>query len=98
MSAVALHGVSVCTGHDCWPSRGTTSGSPTTFVEGSPVHRQSDGWATHCCVVEPYPCHAGSLASGSSTYYAEGLQVGRIGDPVNCGSTVATGASTTFAN
>ena len=41
--------------------------------------------------------HGGVLASGSSTVFANGRQIGRIGDPVDCGSTVASGSGDVFA-
>lgn len=83
-----------CTGHGCWPSRPSVSASPNVFVNGIPVHRQGDAWATHCCGPA---CHAGVLAAGSSTVYVNGKQCGRIGDPVNCGSNVAEGSPNVFA-
>ena len=69
------------------------------FVNGIPVHRQGDGWATHCCThpTVPHGCHGGSLAAGSSTVFANGLQMGRIGDPVDCGSSVSSGSGDVFA-
>lgn len=42
----------------------------------------------HCCP----PCHSGNLAQGSPTVFTNGLQQGRVGDPVNCGSNMATGS------
>ena len=85
----------ICTGHADWPPRPSTSASPNVYANGIPVHRQSDSWAVHC---NPLPsCHAGSLAAGSSTVYVNGLQIGRIGDPVDCGSSVATGSPNVFA-
>jgi methylase of polypeptide subunit release factors len=59
------------------------------------VHRQGDSWATHCCGPA---CHASNLASGSSTVFVNGKQIGRIGDPVACGSVVAVGSGNVFAN
>ncbi len=82
------------TGHGCFPSRNSTSGSPNVFVNSIPAHRQGDSWAVHCC--GPV-CHGGSLASGSSTVYVNSKELGRIGDPVDCGSTVATGSPNVFA-
>ena len=38
----------------------------------------------------PHGYHSGILGSGSSTVYVNGKQLGRIGDPVSCGSTVAS--------
>ncbi len=37
-------------------------------------------------------CHAGTLASGSGTVFINGKQAGRVGDPVDCGSAVASGS------
>lgn len=78
----------ICTGHGCYPPRACVQGSPTVLVNGIPLHRQSDAWASHCCVV----CHSSVLAAGCTTVLCEGLQVGRVGDPVACGSAVATGS------
>ena len=82
----------VCTGHGCFSSRPSVSGSPTVFVNGIPVHRQGDSWDTHCCVI----CHGGILASGSPSVFVEVRQIGRIGDPVDCGSSVASGSVNVF--
>jgi uncharacterized Zn-binding protein involved in type VI secretion len=93
MPAVTRLGDS-CTGHGCFPPRASTGASGDVFVNGIAVHRQGDGWAVHCC---PPPCHAGSLASGSGTVFVNGKQIGRIGDPVDCGSAVAAGSGNVFA-
>ncbi|WP_246099022.1 PAAR domain-containing protein [Tepidimonas thermarum] len=53
-----------------------------------------DAWGTHCCGLA---CHASVLAKGSSSVFAEGQAVGRIGDPVACGSAVAQGSMNVFA-
>lgn len=85
----------LCSGHGPWPPRPSTSASPDVFVNGIPVHRQGDSWAVHC---DPQPaCHAGMLASGSGTVFVNGKQIGRVGDPVDCGSIVATGSGDVFA-
>ena len=84
-------------GHGCFPPRPSSGGSSNVFVNGIPVHRQGDSWPDNVCVVKPHPSHPGSLASGSGTVYANAKQVGRIGDPVDCGSVVAAGSSNVFA-
>jgi uncharacterized Zn-binding protein involved in type VI secretion len=95
MAAVTRLGDS-CTGHGCWPSRSSTGGSPDVFANGIPVHRQGDGWAAHTC--PPIPeTHASSLGAGSFTVFANGRQLGRAGDPVACGSAVASGSGNVFA-
>lgn len=83
-----------CTGHDCWPPRPNNSASPNVYVNGIPLHRQGDSWASHCCGVA---CHPGITSAGSSTVYANGMQVCRIGDPVDCGSASAQGSWDVFA-
>lgn len=95
MPAVTRKG-DACTGHGLFPPRNSVAGSPNVFVNGIAAHRVSDGWAVHC---DPTPvCHAGALAAGSPTVFCNGKPLGRIGDPVNCGSKVATGSPNVFAN
>lgn len=65
------------------------------FVNGIPWHRQGDGWAVHCC--PDNGCHASVLAAGSPIVYVNSRQAGRIGDPVACGSKVATGSPNVYA-
>lgn len=84
-----------CTGHGCFPPRPSTSASSNVFVNNIKVHRQGDSWDTHCCGSS---CHPSNLAAGSSTVYVNGKQIGRIGDPVACGSAVAVGSGNVFAN
>lgn len=84
-----------CTGHGCWPSRPNVQASPDVFVNGIPWHRQTDGWASHCC---PPPCHGGVLAAGSPDVYVNGLQGGRMGDTVSCGSSCLQHSPDVWAN
>lgn len=94
MSAVTRLG-DICTGHGAFPPRPSTSASLNVNVNSIPVHRQGDSWAVHC---NPTPsCHGSVLASGSSTVNVNGKGIGRVGDPVACGSSVATGSSNVFA-
>ncbi|MCM5507132.1 PAAR domain-containing protein [Vibrio sp. SCSIO 43169] len=95
MSAVARVG-DQCTGHGCWPPRPSVAGSPDVFCNGIAVHRQGDGWAPHTCPSIP-ETHASVLANGSSSVFVNGKALGRIGDPVACGSSVATGSADVFA-
>ncbi len=83
-----------CSGHDCFSPRPSIQGSPTVFVNSRPVHRVTDAWAVHCCGPS---CHGAELACGSSTVFADGLQIGRVGDCVSCGSAVMTGSHNVFA-
>ncbi len=85
----------MCTGHSGYRPRLAIQGSPDIFIDGRAVHRQSDRWASHS---NGQSCHDGTLASGSSVIYANGLQQGRVTDPVTCGSRVATGSPDIFLN
>lgn len=85
-----------CTGHGCWPPRPSAAASPDVFVNGIAAHRQGDAWAAHTCPTIP-ETHASVLAAGSSSVYVNGKQLGRIGDPVACGSAVAAGSADVFA-
>lgn len=88
-----------CTGHECFPPRASTGGSPNVFCNGKPVHRVGDGWEAHTCTHPkiPHGTHGGSLASGSSTVFVNGKPIGRVGDSVSCGSSVASGSPNVFA-
>ena len=83
-----------CSGHGCFPPRVNDEGSTNVFVNGIGVHRQSDHWVTHCCGPS---CHDSTLAKGSQTVYCNGLQVGRIADPIACSSCVVEGSLNVFA-
>lgn len=93
MPKVAFLG-SICTGHDCFPPRKCDTASGNVFVEGIPVHRQSDHWVVHVCKKN---AHDSILAGGSGTVYVNGLGIGRVGDAIACGSIIMTGASTVYA-
>ena len=84
-----------CTGHGDFPSRPNIAASGNVYANGNAVHREGDGWAVHCNSVPV--CHGGSLASGSTTVFVNSKQIGRVGDPVDCGSSVAEGSSDVFA-
>ena len=94
MTAISYKG-SICTGHGCHPPRPNLGGSTNVFVNGKEVHREGDPWDVHCC--DGKNCHSSVLESASSTIMANGLGVGRVGDPVACGSAVAEGSSNVFA-
>lgn len=87
----------VCSGHPGgnYYSRPNDQGSPDVFCNGLPKHRQSDHWQYHG-VGNDSPPHDSYLAAGSPTVYTNGLQQGRIGDPVQCGSKVLTGSPDVF--
>jgi len=93
MPAVARFG-DTCTGHDCFPLRANDQASTSVFINGLGAHRVGDHWQTHCCGPS---CHDSALAAGSATVFVNGKPLGRIGDPVACGSAVASGSGNVFA-
>lgn len=84
----------LCTGHGCYPSRPNIQASPDVFINGLGAHRRTDDWAGHCCG----GCHGGNLAQGSQTVFVNGLDLARIGDPVDCGSRCMNGSPDVFAD
>jgi uncharacterized Zn-binding protein involved in type VI secretion len=83
----------ICSGHGCFPPRPSVTGSETVFIDNLPAHRVGDLWKDHTCV----SVHDSVLAQGSSTVFVNGRNIGRIGDLIACGSTIATGSQTVFA-
>lgn len=90
MPGAARYPIDICSGHDGYPPRNNTGGSADIMINGYGAHRQDDSWEIHCLGIN---CHAATLISGSPTVLANGKQIGRIGDPLSCGSTIATGSS-----
>lgn len=82
-------------GHGSYPPRPNDEASDDVFINGIGAHREGDHWVTHCNSTPS--CHDSVLASGSSTVYVNSKELGRIGDPVACGSTVAEGSPDVFA-
>ena len=89
MPAVHLKGM-VCTGHGCWPPRPSAAGEPRFRINGTPVHCEGHAWQAHTCPSIP-ETHASVLAGGAPNFRVNGREVGRVGDPVACGSSVAQG-------
>jgi len=78
------------------PSRAQGSGS--VFVNGRPWSCQSHINTPHLLPVPGIPCpvHVAPITKGSSTVYVEGLQAGRVGDPVTGCTAVAQGSENVF--
>ncbi len=57
---------------------------------GKGAGRVGDSYAPHGCIV--HPAHTAHIASGSSTVLINGLQAARVGDPIDCGGSVASGS------
>lgn len=85
------------TGHPhCYPSRPNIEASPNVFINGLGAHRLGDAWASHGACPDHVP-HGGNASGGSSTVFVNGRALCRIGDPISCGDTMATGSPNVFA-
>lgn len=82
----------ISAGH-CYSPRPNVQGSPDTFTNGLPNHRQGDYWPTHCCGKS---CHDGVLLLGSPTYFTNGLGQGGSGDAITCGDSALQGSPDSF--
>jgi uncharacterized Zn-binding protein involved in type VI secretion len=61
------------------------SGAGTVFVNGIPVARTGDPYGPpHVHIPIPHPAHSVFCGQGSSSVFAEGKSVYRIGDPTAC--------------
>ena len=90
-----------CSGHGGYPPRLNTSSSPTVFVNGLGILRESDTWASHCNNSPPHDCHTSFLVQGdeSGTVFANSHAVARIGDLISgsgCLSTIVVGSGNVF--
>jgi uncharacterized Zn-binding protein involved in type VI secretion len=85
----------LCTGHDCYPPRPNSSGSPNVFVNSRPHHRLTDTWFGHCCITPTGVggCHGSLTCSGSSSVFVNSLPAARVMDQVCCGSLIMTGST-----
>ena len=86
----------ICTGHADFAPRPNDEASKNVFINGKGAHRKGDHWMTHCNGVPV--CHDSNAAEGSPTVFVNGKPKCRIGDPVACGSAMATGSDNVFVN
>lgn len=90
MPKITLKG-HMCTGHGCFPPRPSNQGCTGFTINGVPVHLQTHSWSAHgCATCAPHPS---VLANGISGFTINEREVGSVGDPVACGSSVAQGIS-----
>ena len=81
--------------HCSTPMRDALSGD--VIVNGTGVSREGDNNTVHLKPGVPCPPHAAPIAVGSTTVFANGKGVGRIGDAISGCTSVATGSSNVFA-
>lgn len=83
-----------CTGHTGFSPCPALQGSKDVMLEGRGALRVGDMFSVHCT---PDECHSGRLARGSANVKVNGLPLGHIASPLDCGAMVLTGCSTIFA-
>jgi uncharacterized Zn-binding protein involved in type VI secretion len=87
MAAIAVVGT-VCSGHGGFPSRPAAAGESLLTINGIPVLVQGSPYPVHS---DGNSSHAGSAVSTRPWFTVNGKAVVCVGDPVDCGSTVAAG-------
>ena len=92
---------SVDCNHPCLGTTTTSGMSGTVIVEGTGVHREDDATVTHLSGADSPICvatHTPTVEEGSTTVFANGKGVARIGDGYSgVNDTVASGAPTVLA-
>ena len=86
--------------HPCLGITTTNGMSSDVIVEGTGVHREGDDTVTHVSGADSPICvttHAPVIDEGSTTVFANGKGVARIGDDYTASDTVASGANSVFA-
>ena len=78
------------TGHGSCAPQTAVGASGDVFANSIGVHRVGDAWTPHCD-------HTGVLGAGSPSVFVNNLALGRIGDPISCGGSVATGSPDVFS-
>ena len=74
----------------------TGTGSPNVFVNGIAIVRKSDTVGVHPragCSTD-----TSTLSTYSATVYANGLQIGRIGDEYTSDNIIISGSTNVFSN
>ena len=92
MPPVTRINLDASTGHGGYvPRPSTPNGSSDVIINGQGVVRVTDAWPDH---TDPGPpdTQGGSQSGGSSTVFANGLAVARIGDSIDCGDACAAGS------
>ena len=82
---------SVTTNHDCTGSTTTSGMSEDVIINGTGVHRDGDATVPHGYPPNP-PCapHAPVIAEGSTSVFANGKGVARVGDDYTASDKVST--------
>ena len=97
MPPAVRKGCDICTGHGSYPPRPSIAGSGNVLINNCGAHRKGDAWLPHPSP-SPSPPHPGSASAGSPNVFTNSKAQCRIGDPVSCGSSMATGSGNVIVN
>lgn len=89
MPAIGVKGA-LCSGHGGFPPRPDIDGDPLVKINGIPVLVDGNAFAEHS---DGKSTHGGTAISTRPWLNVNGKGVVCVGDPVSCGSVVATGDS-----
>lgn len=81
-------------GHASWPPTTVMSASTNVITEGLGQARKTDPLIPHASP-SPSPVHNRSISGSSTTVKTNGLGTARIGDAIDCGGMLVSGASKT---
>lgn len=79
---------SICSGHGGFPPRPSAEGEPLMKINGIPVLVDGNVFPDHS---DGNSTHSGTATSTRPWFKVNGKAICCVGDPVSCGSVVATG-------
>ena len=92
MSGPATTGA-LTSGHATYPPTTIIAGSSKVTIEGKgALSIAQHSHVPHANTLPPFDVHSGVVTVGSPKVFIEGSPAVRIGDPLSCGDTVASGA------
>lgn len=93
MYAITRNGVDPSAGHGYPPRPTDYAGQGSVYVNGILSTVVGAHYPTHCLE----DCHDGIASAGSSSVFAGGINIHRIGDAISCGDVSASGSPNVFA-
>ena len=83
----------IALGHDSFPPTPVSAGSPDVKTESLPQARKDDPCLPHDSY-SPSPSHDRTISAGSSTVKVNSKPASRLGDAIDCGGLLCSGAGT----
>jgi uncharacterized Zn-binding protein involved in type VI secretion len=85
--------------HECGVVPTAANGSPNVFTNNIATHRQGDSNTSHPFLPPLLGCptHVTTLSAGSSSVFANGKGIARVGDSYGCGISLTSGSQNVFS-